>query len=83
VYDKIPLDFFVVFISRSLQNRMSFCVLHTTKPLKNTKDYIFFLKNKIHGIFFFACILDLIIGLLNPSEFDQIPIINKILIHED
>jgi len=83
VYDKIPLDFFVVFISRSLQNRMSFCVLHTTKPLKNTKDYIFFFKNKIHGIFFFACILDLIIGLLNPSEFDQIPIINKILIHED
>jgi hypothetical protein len=34
-------------------------------------------------VFFFACILDLIIGLLNPSEFDQIPIINKILIHED
>jgi hypothetical protein len=46
-------------------------MLHMTKSLKNkNKSHIFFLKNKIHGLFYFilflVCILDLIIGLLNP-----------------
>jgi hypothetical protein len=33
---------------------MSFCVMHITKSLKNkNKSHIFFLKNKIHDMFYF------------------------------
>jgi len=54
-------------------------VLHTTKSLKNKKIKYLLKENKIHGIFYFlSFILDLIINLLNPLEFDQYSNIHQI-----
>jgi hypothetical protein len=71
MFGKTSFNFFwIVFISKSLQiykkKKIFLHVAYDQVSQKNKKNNHISLKNKIHSMFFLACILDLIINLLNP-----------------